>query len=267
MRQYILPDSWKGRGELRLAGKEHHYLTRVLRYPRGTRFPGRDRKGNLFDLTLLSADDRSCTLLVEPRNAGVSGTGVPESGETSRSVDIRLYPSLLKGKNTDLVIRQATEAGVTLIQPVISRNSVRKGEEGEEDHRVERWRKIAREAAQQCGNPGIPEILPPVALAEVDLEIFSREPVPGGPCGLFFHEKTLENKPLHVYLREISGPVSLFFGPEGGFSPQEVETFLSRGLKPVYLGDNVLRAETAVLYGTGAVQTILRERDSWTTQE
>ena len=255
MKQYILPADWNGNDEIILTGKDHHYLTRVRRYPRGTSFPGRDRKGNLYTLTLVSADSGSCTLRAVP----------VRQEKTENPTEVILYPCLLKGKNTDLIIRQATEAGVSRIQPIITQNSVRKGETGgEDDHRLDRWKKIAREAAQQCGNPGIPEILPPLTLNDVDL---NETASPEGRCGLFFHEKTLENKPLHEYLREIPAQVSLFFGPEGGFSPEEVRTFIQSGLNPVYLGDNVLRAETAVLYGTGAVQTILRERDSWEMKE
>lgn len=73
----------------------------------------------------------------------------------------------------------------------------------------------------------------------------------------------LENNSLHGYLKGVPRRLHLFIGPEGGFSPEEVSEFTRVGIMPIYLGENVLRAETAVIYGIGAVKTILREHDRW----
>ena len=57
--------------------------------------------------------------------------------------------------------------------------------------------------------------------------------------------------------------MALFIGPEGGFSPAEVELLNSFECRPVYLHTNVLRAETAAIYAIGAVQTIVGEKNQW----
>ncbi len=247
MRQFLLPDHYQGSTRLILTGSSHHYLTRVLRYSPGEEFSGRDREGNPYKLFLETTESDSSTIRIEKQES-------PPTEKTGPKLII--YASVLKGKKFDQVIRQVTETGADEIHPLISRNVVVRLSADDEKKRI-RWEKLIREASQQCGNPGIPEIFPFEELKNV---IF---PTPEQGCGLFFHEKTLENKPLHLYLREIPNKVFLFFGPEGGFSPDEVERFLKSEIHPVFLGHNVLRAETAVIYGTGAVQTILREQNAW----
>ena len=251
MRQFFLPEDYKNTPTILLSGEDHHYLTRVLRYSEGSEFPGRDRNGKLYSLKIVECGPESCLLSVEPEKAEGQNGG----GDTEKLPEIIVYTAILKGKKFDQVIRQATETGVNRIQPLISRNTIVKISSGEEEKKRDRWQKIALEASQQCGNPEITRVSPPVELKNLSL--------PEEDCILFFHEKMLENKPLHRYLREIPERLHLFFGPEGGFSPEETERFLNWGGKPVYLGSNVLRAETAVIYGTGAVQTILREHDRW----
>ena len=248
MRQFFLPEDYDGSPDLTLKGEDHHYITRVLRFSPGDSFPGRDRSGGLYTLEIIESGPEKSLISVRPAE---------KDQEDNEEVlpEIVLYTCVLKGKKFDQVIRQATETGVDRIQPLISRNTVVRLSPGEDGKKRERWQKIALEASQQCGNTVITRISPPADLKEF--------PLPKQGLSLFFHEKTLENKSLHMYLRKIPGSVHLFFGPEGGFSPEETERFLKSGFLPVYLGPNVLRAETAVIYGTGAVQTILRERKNW----
>ncbi|MDR1894291.1 MAG: 16S rRNA (uracil(1498)-N(3))-methyltransferase [Spirochaetales bacterium] len=254
MRQFVLPPDWDGSTELVLRGKAHHYLSRVLRFHPGQSFTGCTPAGEIFDLTLKEGgrDFSVVVPLSSPR-----GQPPPEF-----LPEIFLFPSLLKGKNPSLIVRQAAEAGVAQVQFIRTQNGVVRGEA----FRTDRFQAILREAAQQSGNPGLPRLKPPVGLGELDLErCLTGGPAPG--LGLFFHEKRLATQTLHEYLKNQTGPVFLFFGPEGGFAPAEVERFLASGLKPAYLGGNVLRAETAVIFGIAAVLTILREKSAWQWKE
>ena len=249
MRQFFLPEEFKGEPEIQLRNEDFHYLTRVLRYPKGKTFPGRDREGRLYELKLTGVSADFCTVSV------VRSEEIPTPEDSPDLTEIIIYPCILKGKKIDQVIRQTTETGVSRIQPVISRNTVVRLSPGDDRKKQERWQKIAVEASQQCGNPALTEISTPIELNKIS--------IPKIETGLFFHEKMLENNTLHGYLREVPQRLHLFFGPEGGFSPEEAREFIKSGIMPVYLGTNVLRAETAVIYGTGAVQTILREHDRW----
>ena len=68
---------------------------------------------------------------------------------------------------------------------------------------------------------------------------------------------------LHNYLDSNPSIISVTIGPEGGFSDSEVSLFLENDFKPITIGDTILRTETAALYCTAAVRTILLERDKW----
>jgi 16S rRNA (uracil1498-N3)-methyltransferase len=126
---------------------------------------------------------------------------------------------------------------------------------GEDDGRVDRLRRIAREALQQSGTPVLPEIEGPRPFASIAGEDW------GVP--LLFHEKPLGDQPLHALLAARPAAVSLLVGPEGGLSAAEVALAQGTGFRPVHFSTGVLRVETAATYALGAVMTILQERDAW----
>ena len=57
--------------------------------------------------------------------------------------------------------------------------------------------------------------------------------------------------------------MSLFVGPEGGLSQKDIETLEAKGFKPVYLGENILRAETAAIYAAAIVKNLILEKETW----
>jgi 16S rRNA (uracil1498-N3)-methyltransferase len=142
----------------------------------------------------------------------------------------------------DLVVQKACELGAARLVPVQAARSVVKldGERGAS--RVERWRKIAREAARQCGRADVLDV------ADVaDLEAA----LAGAPEGAryVFHEGA-RTSPLAAALPPAGTnvlDVTAAVGPEGGFTAHEVEAARAHGFVPVGLGPRVLRAETAAL--------------------
>jgi 16S rRNA (uracil1498-N3)-methyltransferase len=163
----------------------------------------------------------------------------------------------------DLIVRQAVEAGVESIVPVMSARSI--PEPGDPARRLARWQRIAREALQQSGNPRLPAIKEPVSLksaAEIDRR---------GAIGLVFHQEKTAEESLHEALarESVTGlrGAYILIGPEGGLAEDEVGLLRAAGFRPVHLGETVLRTETAALYAIAAVKTILRERDAWTLSQ
>jgi len=108
-----------------------------------------------------------------------------------------------------------------------------------------RWRRIAEEAARQCGTAWLPEITDPLAFdAALALAAQIRP--------LFVAALTPEARPLRDALAAFSAPppsAGWFVGPEGDFTPDELTSLTAAGAIPVSLGSPVLRAETACLYG------------------
>jgi 16S rRNA (uracil1498-N3)-methyltransferase len=140
-----------------------------------------------------------------------------------------LWAMLKKDKN-DWVIQKATELGVTNLVPVVADRSEKTG------FNLERARKIAIEAAEQCGRSDIPDIREPV---EVSVAV---EEYAGNLDLLVCDERDLANKKTDK--RE---PAGVLIGPEGGWSLEEMKIFKDAKLGSLHLGSLTLRAETAAV--------------------
>ena len=248
MKRFILPEENPG-ATVRLDGDDYNYLINVRRMKKGSLFAAATRKGRLFQAEISQVRQGNCTVALSETK--------PDTAGKNNSVEIILIQALPKGKKMDTVIRQATECGVTAIQPVISSHTVAVPSPEDYRKKQERWEKIAREAVQQSGGFQVPRVLPLIPLTEI-ASIDDKNSI-----GLLFHQIPLEKQSLHGYLFSDKKRVYICIGPEGGYSDPELGDMKLKGYMPVYLGEQVLRAETAVVYTLGAIQTIIRERLSW----
>ena len=151
---------------------------------------------------------------------------------------LTLYLSVIKKDNFELVVQKATELGVTSIVPIISERSEKKNLSDE------RLNKIALEASEQCGRGDIPTISPIITLFEALKNIDSNNVTFVLQMGgVSLHAARTQQRNTEM------SPISLFIGPEGGWSEKEENLFKERGLVSVSLGATVLRAETAAIVG------------------
>ena len=258
MRQFVLPPDFSGAGTIKITGADSKYILKVLRLSVGDSFPAVDRQGLRYSLEITETGNESFTAACKPVTVSAASSRQKKPGRT-RLVLLQCLP---KGKKLELIVRQAVEAGVNLIIPVESVHSVAVIKEDRSAKKAERLRKIAEEAAQQSGNAGVPKILPAVKLPELP-KLLEKEGL--NSLKLFFHQERLAKDSLHGYLNRNPESICIFIGPEGGFSVEETDFLLATGFYPVYLGENVLRTETAAIYALGAVKTILLEKDEWKT--
>lgn len=263
MRQFLLPEDWMkksgGKGEkgenVRIGGEDAHYLKHVLRKKPGDFFPGLDREGNRYTLHILGFQENEVLLgLEEKPPAKADFVDSPSGPET----EITLLQCLPKGKKMDLIVRQATELGVTRILPVISRYSIPKMENIDSSKKQERWESIIKEAVQQSGTMHIPEMSTLTSLPEA-----VEKTTKTMDLGLFFHQDPLENGSLHGYLSLQPKKIALLIGPEGGLEEGEISLLLARGFHPVYAGERVLRTETAAVSALAMVRILLLEKELW----
>jgi 16S rRNA (uracil1498-N3)-methyltransferase len=251
MRVFVLPQNPPSGGFLEIAGKDYHYLARVRRVKVGEQFPGTDGRGGSWGCTVLEIGPSSLRLQLEE---------TPDPS-LSPQLSICLIQCLPKGKKMDLIVRQATEAGLRCLIPVFSRNSqVRYSDEREAGRKLERWQRIARQALQQSGAAAAPIIESPRELQAVLEEL--RDPA-DGEVRLFFHQDRKGSDSLHGCLSKIAKIITLVVGPEGGLAEDEVDLLRSKSFVSVTFGHTVLRAETAALYALAAVQTVIYERKAW----
>mgnify|MGYP000185012561 CR=1 FL=1 len=263
MKQFVLPSDYAGEDELTLTGEDFHYLRRVRRVAEGESFPGRGRDGTPYRLTVISAIEGALRVRV-------SQSSDPPRG--SSELSITLYQCLAKGKKFDEIVRRTTEAGVERIVPVASARAVKRFDDhARAERRLERWRRIAEEAVQQSGRESITSVEPVCELSEIppiDSPSDAQDDVPRGESrGFVCSEKALAEHSFGRYLKSGLRRVALVIGPEGGLTEQEVSSLVHRGFHVVSLGPNVLRTETAAVYGVAAVQSVYRELLSWMQEQ
>lgn len=161
--------------------------------------------------------------------------------DTEPRINITLYQGIPKASKMDYIIQKNTELGICNIVPVRLSRCVAKVEDGaSESKKIDRWQKIAYEAAKQSGRGIIPEIKSPMSLDEV-LEAVRNDDL------VFVPYECEEDGSLKRLIENNADAknISFIIGPEGGFDITEIEKIKSAGIKTITLGKRILRTETA----------------------
>ncbi|WP_293332807.1 16S rRNA (uracil(1498)-N(3))-methyltransferase [Microcoleus sp. CAWBG58] len=247
---------------INLTVEQQHYLHRVLRLNQGDRFIAMDGRGHWWSAVL------------EAQETGLIAS-ITEEIAVNRELPatVTLIAALPKGNGFDEVVRQAVELGVTNIVPVTSDRTLLKPS----PQKVDRWRRIAAEAAEQSERQIVPTVLEPIpfdlAVSDCcqkhrficvargdnrhlwDCLIGNLEP-PQPP--LLRGEQDGEKPPQPPLIRgeqDYRGELSIVIaiGPEGGWTDGEVERAIEFGFEPVSLGRRILRAVTAPMVALSLV--------------
>jgi len=209
-----------------VTGEDLKHLSAVLRLKKGDKVMLSDGKGS---------ECQGEIERVEPGRAQVkTGPWRPCISEPHHR--LTLFQCLPKAGKMETIIQKGTELGMSALVPVFSaRCVVQPGKDFEK--KLQRYRKVAREAAMQSHRGLIPEVLPLVELKKADLSIFDTVYVA--------YEGEREQSLKNVMVDRPGRRIALFVGPEGGFEADEVENLLKKGAKAVSLGPRILRTETA----------------------
>ncbi|HEY0393873.1 MAG TPA: RsmE family RNA methyltransferase [Candidatus Elarobacter sp.] len=188
----------------------------------------------------------AATLAVTGRDVAATLDARLERGESETALRVTVAQAVPKGQKMDLIVEKATELGAHAIVPV---RSARVVGHDTSPAKVERWRRIAKSAAQQSGRARVPEV------ADVHdwdglLGTF------GGYDRVFVPWELAEPRPLReVFERALpaASSVLIVIGPEGGFAAGEVERASAAGGLAISLGRRILRTETAALVVLSAI--------------
>jgi 16S rRNA (uracil1498-N3)-methyltransferase len=222
------------KGQAEITGENAHHLTRVLRVEAGQRFE-------------ITDNDRAWLASVETARKDLVRFSVIEEIPAGPQVpDVTLYLALIKFERFEWAVEKATELSVTRIVPVEANRSEH-GLFAGAHKRVERWRRIAREASEQSRRIRVPEIQDPLRLPEA-LRAASYST----------HRVWLDEQPgamplWRAFSLQPGDSVSLMTGPEGGWIDAERAEFAAAAWLPASLGPSILRAETAVCAGLAVV--------------
>ena len=179
------------------------------------------------------------------------------------SRSLTLFACVTKGSRWDWTIEKATELGVTRIVPVVSaRTIVRIGADEREAKRA-RWIRIAEDAARQSDAKWIPEIHEPVSFAEslplvreTTCFVGALTNPPPQPLLKALIDLQQAAIPAPVPHSPFPDSLSIYVGPEGDFSPEELAALIEIATS-VSFGSTILRAETAAIYGVSVLKSFL----------
>jgi 16S rRNA (uracil1498-N3)-methyltransferase len=229
-------------GQIILTPEQKHYLYRVLRLKAGDSFIAIDGMGGVWNACVMDGYAQITDKIVETNEL---------------SLTVTLIAALPKGNGFDDVVRACTELGVVRILPIVSQRTLLKPS----DNKLERWRKIATEAAEQAERQIIPKIAVPTDLTAAIAALHPKSNrflcvARGNPPHLL---DCLLQKP---YLDRASNSfgdreIVVAIGSEGGWTEAEITEANAGGFQSVSLGKRVLRAITAPMAAISLIAGVL----------
>ena len=275
MRQFIVEKGQEINGLIKIDGKDYRYLRQVLRVKAGDMISVRLPGGELKNATVAAIDEsaRRITLQVcadtgRTITRGVQAGEIDVAGQAggvngAAAVEYWLFQFVPRPQKFELIVRQATECGVAVIVPVAGEYSEKSSLASLQGAKKERLERIIKEARQQSGSPVDTRVLEPMSLeAAIDLWNEARHDTDcaGASVGFVLSERDDCSGNLRSTVQKSGGlekikKAAIAVGSEGGVSPDEVKFLEEKGLfVPIHFAVNILRCETAALYGIAAVQ-------------
>ncbi|WP_420263692.1 16S rRNA (uracil(1498)-N(3))-methyltransferase [Candidatus Magnetominusculus dajiuhuensis] len=219
-----------------ITGETARYILTVLRYKTGGELFVFDEMGRFFKGIISSCAKNVVHMSITPHPPPM----------TESPLSITLCQGMLKGSKMDLVVQKAVELGVKRIIPLITLRT-----QLDYTRKIDRWKKIAIEAARQSGRVIVPEIS-----EAMDFHALTQSIQVAGATAIMFYEgggkglkeiQNLEIKEQTIYA---------ITGPEGGFMSEEVKRAEFSGAQIVTLGSRILRAETAAIAALTLIQFV-----------
>lgn len=216
-------------------GSDALHISKSLRMKIGESLTVCDQKGTDYDCLIECIDSNEIALKVLSKKATL----------TEPNVQLTLYMALPKSDKMELIIQKCVELGITRIVPVITSRCISRPDEKTFQKKIERYRKIAYEAAKQSGRGIVPEICDKMDFKQA-IEIASKD-----DTAIIFYENGGDD--IGSFLKKAPKTISFFVGAEGGFDSSEVSLAIELGILPATLGPRILRCETAPISATSII--------------
>jgi 16S rRNA (uracil1498-N3)-methyltransferase len=235
-RFYLAPERIQG-AVITLSGSEAHHALRVLRVRETDQVLVLDGAGHERLCRVENLGRKEVTLAV-----------LKQAAHPPLPCQITLAQAITKPKSMDLIVQKATELGAHRLIPLLAERSISQIDQQAAPGRVEKWRAIAIEAVKQSGAPWLPQIELPQSVArflahsEQDQLSLVGSLQSGARHPRVYFEDWLSER------RSLPQSVCIWVGPEGDFTAGELDAIQRAGARPISLGRQVLRSETAAIY-------------------
>ena len=227
--RFFIEGRHKSGDVVQMSGSDAHKIVHVLRM----------HDGDSIEVIDSTAKRFSATVVIDGKTVGAHLHEPAAEQETPRIL-ITIAQGVPKGQKMDFVVEKLTELGAAEIIPLRSERTI----VGEiSPNKIERWRRLAKTAAQQCGRNDVPKVADPQDFADVCAHF-------GNYDAVLFPWELAHPVPLRDQLPEIitaAHRILVLIGPEGGFSHAEADAAQGAGAQLISLGSRILRTETAAL--------------------
>ena len=232
-RFYIPKDRIKG-PDVTIEGDEAHHVASVMRLGEGDSVVVFDGEGNEYKAAIKTVDARRKSVTLNIVSASTFSSESPNR--------ITLAQAIPKKGKMDLVVEKATELGVFRVIPMTTERTIVKPGAGASLKMAKRWKKITVEASKQCGRTVVPEVADitrfrTVAASAAEYDIALMACLAEGVVPL-----------KDIIAGSLPEKILVLIGPEGDFTPKEVEMARAYGFGLVSLGPRVLKSDTAGLF-------------------
>jgi len=237
MRRFFVEAENIKKDKVTIRGEEVRHIVQVLRLEEKDRIKVFTGKGREY-----------LTEIIQVSKKEVIGRILKESRlDTEPPIEITLFQGLSKSDKMNFIVQKVTELGVKRIIPVITQRTIIRLDKEKAKVRRIRWQRIALEAAKQSGRAIIPEVreVIPFLQALNNLNRESLNLIPWEEETSTSLKEVLKHHTSHI--PHLTSHITVFIGPEGGFTSEEVEAAKEKGALPVSLGPRLLRTETAGL--------------------
>ena len=278
MRQFVADRALDSKGCLLVEEKNFKYLAGVLRTSVGDMIYVRLPDGSLQNMTVAKIDHGRKQMLLQVAGEKAESQNLRENNAkpqaSGNGLELVLFQFIAKPPKMEQIIRQAVECGVSCIVPVEGAFCQAGNVESARKRSLEkdgRWQKIVVEACQQSGSPVHTEITPCMTVGQAADFWKSRmkNADDKGSVAVVLDEMSESTVVMHraVSRNRNASMAACAVGAEGGISRDEIALLKDAGFVSVHFLTNILRCETASLYGIGALQTVLLEKEEWQSKE
>jgi len=252
MHRFFIPPAWFKGDTVTLEGTVVHQIKNVLRLKSGDLIVVLDDSGWEYKVRLTTVGHKQVGGRIEHKVLA----------RTEPRAKITLYQSMLKGRNFEWVLQKGTELGIVEFVPMVSSRCVIASLDDVSKPKLGRWQRIVVEAAEQSSRGRLPRLHAPLLFPQAcerarraDLALLPWEGERMRSLRSMLVDSGYVVTKVQGKASFIRRPfsISLFIGPEGGFTIREVDQARRYGVAPVSLGPRILRAETAALVATTIV--------------
>lgn len=267
MRQFILENNPDKNGLVVLSGKDFKYLRQVLRIKVGDMVTASLPDGSIQNFTVAICDQKTKKITLQICSSSdfekniTRGVSATEVFEEKNNVEYWLFQFIPRMQKLEQIVKQATECGVKKIVLISSEYAEESSLISLAGSKQERLVKIIKEARQQSGSPVQTEFTEPLKLEDA-IDLWKAHIAESGVencCSVVLSERNDNTTYIDCAVENKSNisKVCVAVGNEGGVSPKELELLKNNQFAPVHFAGNILRCETAALYGIACIQAFV----------